>query len=1039
MADLAAVTRIDITARDGTQAAFASVTRGLSEMQRSFGAISASIASLAGVAGFGFMAMWAKDTVAAAAALDDLADATGSSVENLSRLANIAKVSGASFESIDAAIKRLAVGMAGVEDETGRAGKALAALGITSRDPAQALDEIARKFAEFEDGAGKAALAVAIFGKSGASLLPILKDIAQNSTVTGTITGEMAREAEKLEKSWRSLSVQASGFKQALLGDIIPTLNEWIDNTRKAHDAGLSWFKSFQVGTTYADQLNPRIEFLSKQIAEAKANLKTDSGFDGIMGWLKTTPEQLAAMNKEMAILIGMVAKANQAQNADKWDRYLMGAQGAPAGAFKQAPVVPGGDPAKTKAAVDFYLKGMDDIAAALKEEQRLREERLKLLDKEQAQLLQLYEIDRKSAEEINKATEGYEKQLDILGLTEVQILQKTRAQLAATQADRINATGIDEVTMAMERQLGALDRLINAKSSDEAAKQAKAAAEEWEKAANSIGDSLTDALLRGFESGKDFAKNFADTLYNLFRTLVLRPVIQAIVAPVAGAVTGALGFSGNAAASGMGSSLGGSLLGGSLMGGLSGIGDAIFGGGGGAAFGAGFASPFSTLGSIFAGGAEFAAPGMALASGIGAAIPVAAIAFAAYSLLKKQRGGPKSGGFASSGLLGALPGSDGGRWFTPNNADSDVQAITSATLASFKHALTALGGSGVGGFALGYDTDPQGTAPNRLHAGAYVGGNMVYDAALGDLGRDDAALQAALELESKRALLAALQASDLPAQIAAVFNSVSASGASSSTIDNLLSFGNAMRVVIDSIGGSVVEDAQAAWERSQRSSVEVLRDMGAEVIRLADNMDGTVGSMQSLATATSEYRAAVVQTLVAIRQVAEQIDAMFGATRDAIETFGMSPEQLYDRYRADADAAAALLATASDPDQVRALAERINADINAAFNALGDEGKLAQQNPLLTYLDEVNAFVQARLTTIGAALGSSTAEPFAAANKALDDAATKFVEAADNGVSAAETQLEAARINLQAAQINLQAAQTPIQINAPAMAEVGG
>jgi hypothetical protein len=315
----------------------------------------------------------------------------------------------------------------------------------------------------------------------------------------------------------------------------------------------------------------------------------------------------------------------------------------------------------------------------------------------------------------------------------------------------------------------------------------------------------------------------------------------------------------------------------------------------------------------------------------------------------------------------------------------------------------------------------------------------MVYNAALGDLGRDDAALQAALELESKRALLAALQASDLPAQIAAVFDSISAAGASGDTIDNLLQFGSAMKVAIDAIGGSVVDDAQTAWENSQRTSLEVLRDMGAEVIRLADNMDGSTASMQALGSATADYRQAVVQTLVAIKQISVQIEQMFGVTRDSLETFGLDPAALYDRYRKDADAAAALLATTTDPAQIEKLSARINADINNAFGALDDVGKGAQRGSLLAYLDSIAAMAQERLLTAGGLTAAGTVDPFAAASAALDGAAAKFKSAADNGAAAADVQMQAATLNLQASQINLKAAQTPVVAIVRPVSEVGG
>ena len=52
------------------------------------------------------------------------------------------------------------------------------------------------------------------------------------------------------------------------------------------------------------------------------------------------------------------------------------------------------------------------------------------------------------------------------------------------------------------------------------------------------------------------------------------------------------------------------------------------------------------------------------------------------------------------------------------------------------------------------------------------VNGQQVYGYSAGEsLGRDQATLEAAINLQTKRALLAALQASDLPTQIGAVFD----------------------------------------------------------------------------------------------------------------------------------------------------------------------------------------------------------------------------------------------------------------------------
>ena len=692
---------------------------------------------------------------------------------------------------------------------------------------------------------------------------------------------------------------------------------------------------------------------------------------------------------------------------------------------------------AKAAHAVDWWLRGMGDIADALKAEDAASKKAADERERQYEQYRKLIEADAKVVAGIEQTTAGYEKQAEALMLTQQQLLGKERARVQEILTDKLATTGIDETTAALERQIEAIDKLAGAQSANESTKAAQRAAEEWDRAASSIQSSLTDALLRGFEDGKNWAQNFIQTLKNMFGSLVLRPIIQGIVAPVAGGITGMLPGAANAS-SGIGNLLGGgsSLLGYGGVGGLFSGAGGIFGAGAiGNSFalsGMGQALGLSAAGLDMAGGVALTTLGTTL----GAAIPVigAALAIASLAGAFDSKGGPKGGGFASAGAIGTLSGADNGRWFTPNSADSSMSAAVTASLQSFDQLIASLGGSGTAGFALGYDSDPQGTAPNRLHAGAFVGGRQVYDAALGDLGRDDAALQSALALEAKRSLLAALQASELPQQIAAVFDSVVAAGASSEAIDNLFAYGAAMKSVIDSIGGSVVTDAQTAWERSQRTAVQVLGDMGAEVIRLAANMDGSASSMQALASATGDYRAAVVQTLVAIKQISAEVESMFGATRTDLENFGKTPQQLYESYLADAAEAEASIQTATDPATVRQLSQRINNDISAAFNALGDDARGSNRDPLLNYLNGVDAMVQSRLTTLGASISSSTTEPFAAANAALDGAATKFAGASDSIAGASDR--FAAAVDKFAAALPLP---VRVQIDMPQAAEVGG
>lgn len=183
-----------------------------------------------------------KDIISSAAALNDFADATGSTVENLSRLANQAKIAGTDFDTLQSLVLKLSAGMAGADEESSKVGAALKYLGITTRDPAEALQQIAVRLQGYADGVGKVGLAVALFGKQGPAFLATLKDIAELQDVGATVSKRQAEEAENLEKAFRRLSVEASGFKNVILNDVVPALTEMIRTFSDARKFGDGFF-----------------------------------------------------------------------------------------------------------------------------------------------------------------------------------------------------------------------------------------------------------------------------------------------------------------------------------------------------------------------------------------------------------------------------------------------------------------------------------------------------------------------------------------------------------------------------------------------------------------------------------------------------------------------------------------------------------------------------------------------------------------------------------------------------------------------------
>ena len=173
-----------------------------------------------------------SQTIEAAAALQGFSEQTGASAAALSGFAPVATISGTAMEAIGGNLAKLSKGLAGVDDETAGATKALQFLGIrakeasgTLRDPAEVMNDVALKLAEFEDGAGKTAIAMELFGKSGATMLPFLKDLAENQDLNIRLTAKQIEEADNASKAMGRMRAESNFVAQTLVTAAIPSMS----------------------------------------------------------------------------------------------------------------------------------------------------------------------------------------------------------------------------------------------------------------------------------------------------------------------------------------------------------------------------------------------------------------------------------------------------------------------------------------------------------------------------------------------------------------------------------------------------------------------------------------------------------------------------------------------------------------------------------------------------------------------------------------------------------------------------------------------
>ncbi len=237
-------TNIILTAVDKTQAAIKSATGGIQTLSQTissvpgFGGIAASLGALAGAGTFKLLI---ADTISWAAGMDDLAEKTGASVENLSSLSRIAKISGADMGMVEQGLIRMSKALSGADDEAKGAGHALAFLGLKAEDlrkmdSAEALKAVADAMAKYGDGTGKTALALDLWGKSGAQLLPLIKDLADQQLKGGKLTTEQAAAAEQLEKAWNKVNAEGGAWSKQMAVDMIPTLASLLDFVVQSKD-----------------------------------------------------------------------------------------------------------------------------------------------------------------------------------------------------------------------------------------------------------------------------------------------------------------------------------------------------------------------------------------------------------------------------------------------------------------------------------------------------------------------------------------------------------------------------------------------------------------------------------------------------------------------------------------------------------------------------------------------------------------------------------------------------------------------------------
>lgn len=217
------------------------VSGGLKGLAGAAGGLSSVLGSLVPIATGAGLAAMAKGAIDAADNMNDLSQKTGVSVESLSKFQQAANASGTSIEGVGAAMIKLNKGLA----TGGSAVDALKALGLSATDASgklkttdQVMLEVADKFAKMPDGAQKTALAMQLFGKAGADMIPLLnggRDAVES--LSATMTTKFAKGADSLNDKLASLQGKLLELGVQIGTALMPMLNGIADAVIAAANA----------------------------------------------------------------------------------------------------------------------------------------------------------------------------------------------------------------------------------------------------------------------------------------------------------------------------------------------------------------------------------------------------------------------------------------------------------------------------------------------------------------------------------------------------------------------------------------------------------------------------------------------------------------------------------------------------------------------------------------------------------------------------------------------------------------------------------
>ena len=225
----------------------------------SFNKLKGSVAGFAkvitGSAIVGGLGVIVKKSIDAGDELFNLQAQTGVTATALISIGNAAKLADVDVATLGKGLTKLNVNLVNAAEGNEDLARKFQALGVDVKDangqvvPAdKALKQIADRFADMPDGAQKAAAAVALFGKAGADLIPLLNEgAASMEKFTYKVGEDFAARSDKFNDTITELGIKTQGFGLELTDALLPALQSILEVFSDLFDTKQDWTALFAV------------------------------------------------------------------------------------------------------------------------------------------------------------------------------------------------------------------------------------------------------------------------------------------------------------------------------------------------------------------------------------------------------------------------------------------------------------------------------------------------------------------------------------------------------------------------------------------------------------------------------------------------------------------------------------------------------------------------------------------------------------------------------------------------------------------------